>query len=113
MKRLSIIVAATLLAGAAASQSIKFNVQRKASTKAGRPSRIVHTNDTELVYTLASDFQAFLAGLTRSGSIEMDVDTAMEYWYSADFYMGSNKQALNFQLDTGSNMLVMQSSACT
>jgi hypothetical protein len=73
----------------------------------------VHTNDTELVFTLASDFQAFLAGLTRSGGVDMNVDTYSEYYYSADFYMGSSKQPLNLQLDTGSNMLVVQASSCT
>ena len=94
-------------------QTLKFNVSRKLSNKAQRPPRIVHTNETELVFTLANEFQAFLSGLTRASSIEVNVDNFYEVYYAADIYLGSKKVAFDVTLDTGSNMLVIQDTSCT
>lgn len=107
-----VLIGLALLFGTLNAESIKLGLTRKRGPK--RPQRKYHGMPESSELTKAVDsFQSFLALMTRqSTSIDVDVDN-FDVYYATTMYLGSQKTPFDVQLDTGSNILVVQDTSCT
>ena len=51
--------------------------------------------------------------LQSAPSINVNVDNLLDIQYKTEIYLGSNYQAFDVQIDTGSNILVIMNDTCT
>lgn len=92
-------------------KSMKFELKKQVG-KFDLPPR--HQGpEANILYKAASEIQNFLAGFTRSTTNVISNVDNLQVMYATTMYLGSAKKAFNVQIDTGSNILVIQDSACT
>ena len=96
-----------------AEKTIKFPLKRRTGAKQSHPPRKITYPEANIFYKTASDIEEFLSGFTREAtSIEVDLANHVAY-YSTYIYLGSSRQRFDVDIDTGSDILVIQDPTCT
>jgi hypothetical protein len=94
-------------------KSIKLPLTKRKGNKNSLPPRKIDYPKANQLYQAAEEFSEFLSGFGRESSmIEVDVDNQVSL-YSTNVYLGSARKAFNVDIDTGSDILVIQDTSCT